>query len=266
MVERQFGYLRVPLSATRRRSRRRRRRVLDALGAVESDATRPEILGSEVITNLSHQHAFLINRNKLGSMVLSGRCALHPGGAAGFVLRDRGERGGEGGPHQAHRLPHDRRTTDASTSPEARRTSPMRRRRAGIGPPCARRRGGGRGRTMGMNVDPAVAELIREVLAEELALLRRETREEWVRVADDAEPRRVREAGARPDRGPRRPGSLGRAGASSSAWTRAPRSPRARRAPGAVPPGAPPPRAAAKPRPVPAGGRTRCPRRVPREG
>ena len=38
-----------------------------------------------------------------------------------------------------------------------------------------------------MNVDPAVAELIREVLAEELALLRRETREEWVRVADDAD-------------------------------------------------------------------------------
>ena len=38
-----------------------------------------------------------------------------------------------------------------------------------------------------MTVDPAVAELVREVLAEELARLRRETREEWVRIADDAD-------------------------------------------------------------------------------
>ena len=38
-----------------------------------------------------------------------------------------------------------------------------------------------------MAVDPAVAELIREVLAEELALLKRETREERVRIADDAD-------------------------------------------------------------------------------
>ena len=35
--------------------------------------------------------------------------------------------------------------------------------------------------------DPAVAELIREVLAEELARLRAEVREERVRIADDAD-------------------------------------------------------------------------------
>ena len=46
--------------------------MLEALGASEVDATRPKILGSKVITNISHQHAFLINRNKLGSMVIAG--------------------------------------------------------------------------------------------------------------------------------------------------------------------------------------------------
>ena len=38
-----------------------------------------------------------------------------------------------------------------------------------------------------MAVEPAVADLIREVLAEELAHLKREPREEWVRIADDAD-------------------------------------------------------------------------------
>ena len=38
-----------------------------------------------------------------------------------------------------------------------------------------------------MTVDPAVAKLIREVLAEELARLRAGRREEWVRIADDAD-------------------------------------------------------------------------------
>ncbi|HMB76266.1 MAG TPA: BMC domain-containing protein, partial [Kiloniellaceae bacterium] len=32
----------------------------------------PRILGSKVITNIDHQHAFLINRNKLGSMIIPG--------------------------------------------------------------------------------------------------------------------------------------------------------------------------------------------------
>ena len=38
-----------------------------------------------------------------------------------------------------------------------------------------------------MAVEPVVADLIREVLAEELARLKREPREEWVRIADDAD-------------------------------------------------------------------------------
>ena len=71
VVERQFGYLEFHSRETSA-VKAAASAVIDALGAVESDATRPEILGSNVITNLSHQHAFLINRNKLGSMVIAG--------------------------------------------------------------------------------------------------------------------------------------------------------------------------------------------------
>jgi hypothetical protein len=46
--------------------------VLDALGANIEDATAPQILGSKVVTRVDQQHAFLINRNKLGSMILGG--------------------------------------------------------------------------------------------------------------------------------------------------------------------------------------------------
>ena len=71
VVERQFGYLEFhsrDTSAVKASAAA----VLEALGASEVDATRPKILGSKVITNVSHQHAFLINRNKLGSMVIAG--------------------------------------------------------------------------------------------------------------------------------------------------------------------------------------------------
>jgi hypothetical protein len=46
--------------------------VLDELGASAGDATKPKVLGSKMITNIDHQHAFLINRNKLGSMIIPG--------------------------------------------------------------------------------------------------------------------------------------------------------------------------------------------------
>ena len=71
VVERQFGYLEFhsrDTSAVRASASA----VLDALGATASDATKPKILGSKVITNIDHQHAFLINRNKLGSLVIAG--------------------------------------------------------------------------------------------------------------------------------------------------------------------------------------------------
>ncbi len=71
VVERQFGYLEFhsrDTSAVKASAAA----VMEALGASPGDATQPRILGSKVITNLDHQHAFLINRNKLGSMVIAG--------------------------------------------------------------------------------------------------------------------------------------------------------------------------------------------------
>jgi len=71
VVERQFGYLEFhsrSTSAVQSASQA----VLDALGAVASDAVSPTILAAKLISRLDHQHAFLINRNKLGSMALAG--------------------------------------------------------------------------------------------------------------------------------------------------------------------------------------------------
>ena len=71
VVERHFGYLefhdRSPAVV-----RSASGAVLDALGASSADAMKPKILASTLVSRLDHQHAFLINRNKLGSMALPG--------------------------------------------------------------------------------------------------------------------------------------------------------------------------------------------------
>jgi ethanolamine utilization microcompartment shell protein EutL len=71
VVERQFGYLEIHAMSTAE-VKASAAAVLDALGAEPEDATRPEILASKIVTRIDHQHAFLINRNKLGSMILGG--------------------------------------------------------------------------------------------------------------------------------------------------------------------------------------------------
>ena len=71
VVERHFGYLEFHSRDTAA-VKASAAAVLDALGSSEAEARPPEILGSKVITNIDHQHAFLINRNKLGSMVIAG--------------------------------------------------------------------------------------------------------------------------------------------------------------------------------------------------
>ena len=71
VVERQFGYLEFHSRSTSA-VKSSAAAVLSALGAKEEDATRPKILGSRIVTRIDHQHAFLINRNKLGSMILGG--------------------------------------------------------------------------------------------------------------------------------------------------------------------------------------------------
>ena len=71
VVERQFGYLEFHSRSTSA-VKSSANAVLKALSATADAATRPEILGSRIITRIDHQHAFLINRNKLGSMILGG--------------------------------------------------------------------------------------------------------------------------------------------------------------------------------------------------
>lgn len=70
IVERQFGYLEMhgPTSQVRSAAGA----VLDHLGVDESAAKQPQILASRIVSRLDRQHAFLINRNKIGSMALPG--------------------------------------------------------------------------------------------------------------------------------------------------------------------------------------------------
>ena len=71
VVERQYGYLEFHSKSTDE-VKAGAQAVLSALGGSIDDATPPQILGSKVVTRVDNQHAFLINRNKLGSMVLGG--------------------------------------------------------------------------------------------------------------------------------------------------------------------------------------------------
>ncbi len=71
VVERQFGYLEFHSRSTAA-VRSASAAVLEALGASPSEATRPKVLASTLVSRIDHQHAFLINRNKLGSMALPG--------------------------------------------------------------------------------------------------------------------------------------------------------------------------------------------------
>lgn len=70
VVERQFGYLEFHGDTDAVQA------AADAaLAELDRDsgaATAPQILASRIISSIDAQHAFLINRNKIGSMVLAG--------------------------------------------------------------------------------------------------------------------------------------------------------------------------------------------------
>ena len=70
VVERQFGYLEFhgETGAVKAAADA----ALDELGGDTGSAVPPNILASRIISSVDHQHAFLINRNKIGSMVLPG--------------------------------------------------------------------------------------------------------------------------------------------------------------------------------------------------
>jgi ethanolamine utilization microcompartment shell protein EutS len=70
VVERQFGYL--ELHGTTDAVHAASIAVLAALGVSADSATRPRVLAARTMTRIDAQHAFLVNRNKRGSMVLPG--------------------------------------------------------------------------------------------------------------------------------------------------------------------------------------------------
>lgn len=70
IVERQFGYLELHGDTSSVRSAADA--VLESLGASADSATKPQILASRIVPRIDRQHAFLINRNKVGSMALPG--------------------------------------------------------------------------------------------------------------------------------------------------------------------------------------------------
>ena len=71
VVERQFGYLEFHSYSTGD-VKAAGEEILASLGVTASDALTPEILASKVVNRIDDYHAFLINRNKIGSMILAG--------------------------------------------------------------------------------------------------------------------------------------------------------------------------------------------------
>lgn len=71
VVERQFGTLEFHSHSTAE-VHAGAEAVLEVLGARRQDAAAPRILASRIVTCIDHQHAFLVNRNRMGSMVLGG--------------------------------------------------------------------------------------------------------------------------------------------------------------------------------------------------
>ena len=70
VVERQYGTLEFHSHSTAE-VHAAADAVLAALGAVATDAAPPKILASKIVTRIDRQHAFLMNRNRLGSMALA---------------------------------------------------------------------------------------------------------------------------------------------------------------------------------------------------
>ena len=71
VVERQFGYLEIhsrDVAAVKASADA----VLDHMGLMPDKAMPPKILASKIVTRIDPGHAFLINRNKGGSMILAG--------------------------------------------------------------------------------------------------------------------------------------------------------------------------------------------------
>ncbi len=71
VVERQFGTLQFHAYSTAE-VQAAADAVLKTMGKSRDEAEKPKIMASKIVTRVDDQHAFLINRNKTGSMVLGG--------------------------------------------------------------------------------------------------------------------------------------------------------------------------------------------------
>ncbi|HVT50947.1 MAG TPA: BMC domain-containing protein [Dongiaceae bacterium] len=71
VVERQFGYLEFHSRSTSS-VKAAAQAVLHELETDESKAVKPQVLAAKIVTRVDPVHAFLINRNKMGSMILPG--------------------------------------------------------------------------------------------------------------------------------------------------------------------------------------------------
>lgn len=71
VVERQFGYLEIHARDTAS-VKAAAEEVIGEMGLTSDQAMKPKILAAKIIPHIDPLHAFLINRNKLGSMILAG--------------------------------------------------------------------------------------------------------------------------------------------------------------------------------------------------
>jgi hypothetical protein len=74
-VERQFGVLEIHARELRD-VELAGKAILEGIGAVASDQLRPRVLYSDIIEDITDQHAVILNRNRQGSMVMPGETLL----------------------------------------------------------------------------------------------------------------------------------------------------------------------------------------------
>jgi hypothetical protein len=74
-VERQFGILELHDDDLGRLSRAGQA-VLDGMGAKPGDQLKPHVLFSDIVADVTDQHAVLLNRSREASMLLPGECLL----------------------------------------------------------------------------------------------------------------------------------------------------------------------------------------------
>jgi hypothetical protein len=74
-VERQFGVLEVHC-ADQDEVERAGAAILDGIGATPQDGLKPRVLYSDVIEDVTDQHAVIVNRNREASMLLPGQTLL----------------------------------------------------------------------------------------------------------------------------------------------------------------------------------------------